>query len=596
MEASNLPGTYLMLRVCLALCAMIAALWSNPAEARRAALIIGNSAYLHSTSLANPANDAQLVASSARRAGFEVTLLSNLTKQDFDQSLREFRRQADGADVAMIYFAGHGLESGGNNWLLPVDVQLKESRDLRFEAIELDGLLETLRGARLRMVILDACRNNAFGNSWQSGTRSSIKGLAEMEIEGALVMHAAAAGQVAADGVGSNSPFASSLASRLAEPGLSIHRLGSVVLEDVMAETGGQQRPWTNMSIASREFFLVAPKPAAPQVQLARVEQPTPPATANSEDRGTIDALTWQGAATANTLEGYRAYVRNFSNGIFANMARERIAALQGARAASAEPSQPPPQPSAQRAVELASVSSTAAPLPRPVTPAPALAAPAPDVATPAPAVSTSVPAVAIPASAVAAPAPAVVSDAASPSASDSSVQISTIAPADPVGANSLAGLKFALREGVPLPAMPSTPRFPTDGYPTCRESYQAITDPIDKVEEINRCTGLLDQYSETVLNGFARDMIQHQKAINRLFAEKVAESPSYTIESQDRFYKAMLKEHAASVPGGANFAEHAIARARFDKDRAYLADRYCFHTGRCGGYAVPAGVAPPTK
>ena len=122
---SFLSGGRIALRLCLLFCALIAAAsWSPAAEARRAALIIGNGAYLNAAGLANPSSDAQIVANSARRAGFDVTLLSNLTKDAFDQSLREFRRQADGADVARIYFAGHGLESGGKNWLLPIDAQL----------------------------------------------------------------------------------------------------------------------------------------------------------------------------------------------------------------------------------------------------------------------------------------------------------------------------------------------------------------------------------------------------------------------------------------------------------------------------------------
>lgn len=558
------PAGTLLRAVGLFVCALVALTWSAGAEARRAALVVGNGAYLNAGGLVNPVRDAQVVADAARRAGFQVTLLTNLTKAGFDQSLREFRQQADGAEVAMVYFAGHGLESGGRNWLLPVDAQLKESRDLRYEAIELDGLLETLIGAQLRMVVLDACRNNPFGNSWRSGTRSNSGGLAETEVEGALVIQAAAGGQVALDGQGENSPFAQSFARRLAEPGLSIHRLGSAVMEDVMTATGGQQRPWTNMSIASREVFLVE---AARTVQPVAIPQSQGAATVNPTDQATSDALMWQGADTANTQESYQAYLRMFPGGLFANMARGRIARLQGGPGAAGS------GPALVRAAETASASSIPSVTPSPPPEAPVPRAPEPSMATPL-------------------PSPEPVPSAAAPALSEQQALAIPVNTSNEPGTVVLA----QLGDRVTMPVIPPAPRLPADGYPSCRDDFQAPADPLAKIAAVNRCTSLLDAYFDKVLNGFARDMIAHQDALSKLYSEKVALRWGLSAGSQDRFHKAMLKEHAESKPGGAYYADHAAALARYEKDRAYVADRYCFLTGRCGGYPVPEGIAPPTR
>ncbi len=311
--AGNLCGWRRGLRTVLLLCAMLCLGWQQPAMARRAALVIGNSSYVHANPLPNPASDSRLVAAAAANAGFEVTLVNDLTRAGFDEALRQFRTKADGAEVAMIYFAGHGIESSGTNWLIPTDATLKEARDLRFEAIELDGLLETLNGAQLRMVILDACRDNPFGTAWRNPARTVAKGLAETEVTDAIVMYAASGGQLATDGAGSNSPFARSLARRMVEPGLSIHRFGSVIRADVLSETAGKQSPWTNMSIDGREFFLVA--------------RQSDPAT-GVPDRE-LDNYAWRLAEATNTIPQYQEYLGKFPNGMFVRSANEKIAALR---------------------------------------------------------------------------------------------------------------------------------------------------------------------------------------------------------------------------------------------------------------------------
>ncbi|HEY0598408.1 caspase family protein, partial [Sphingopyxis sp.] len=141
------------------------------AEARKVALVIGNSDYSNTSRLNNPANDIRIIAASAKQAGFDdVTVAADLAVNDFQKAMRDFRAKADGAEVAMVYYAGHGIEAQGKNWLIPTDAQLKSDLDLPYEAINLDRMMEAVSGAQIRMVVLDSCRNNPFGRSWRSGT------------------------------------------------------------------------------------------------------------------------------------------------------------------------------------------------------------------------------------------------------------------------------------------------------------------------------------------------------------------------------------------------------------------------------------------
>ena len=237
---------------------------------RRVALVIANGNYANTNRLDNPLNDGRLIAESLRKTGFAVVdMRSDQGLLTFQQSLRDFRAKADGADVALIYYAGHGIEGQGKNWLIPTDAKLATDRDLAFEAIDLDLVMQTIGGAKMRVAILDACRNNPFGQNWRGGTRAVSRGLAGIEVDNVLVIFAAAPGQTAADGDSGNSPFAASLARRLPEPGLPIQLLGGVVRDDVLAATGGAQRPFISASVTGTAYYLVpagqAAMPAPPQ-------------------------------------------------------------------------------------------------------------------------------------------------------------------------------------------------------------------------------------------------------------------------------------------------------------------------------------------
>lgn len=231
---------------------------ANPAHARKVALVIGNSVYEHTAQLPNAGNDANLIGQSARSAGFDDVIVgNNLNIDGFRAALREFRSKADGADVAMVYFAGHGIEGGGKNWLIPTDAKLESSRDLPYESIDLDLVMQSLSGAQIRIAVLDACRNNPFGRTWKSGTRAVTRGLVGVEADDVLVIYAAAPGQTASDGGGQNSPFATSLAQRLPEPDVPVQLLGGLVRDDVLSITDGEQRPFISASITGTPVYLV---------------------------------------------------------------------------------------------------------------------------------------------------------------------------------------------------------------------------------------------------------------------------------------------------------------------------------------------------
>lgn len=240
------------------------------AHAQQVALVVANADYENTSKLSNPHRDATLISAALREAGFDtVELGTDLNRADFMSQLRAFRNAAEGADAALIYFAGHGIESDGRNWLLPTDTKLDAEKDLPFEAVELQLLLDTLDGAKLRIAVLDACRNNPYENRWASKSRSISRGLAPFEVDNMLVIYAAAPGAVAYDGADGNSPFALALARRLVQPGLPVQMLGGMVRDDVLSATEGEQRPFISASMTGRPLFLVE----GPQTQMEWLTQ-----------------------------------------------------------------------------------------------------------------------------------------------------------------------------------------------------------------------------------------------------------------------------------------------------------------------------------
>jgi uncharacterized caspase-like protein len=244
---------------------------SQPALAgKRVALIIGNSNYQNVTPLTNPANDATAITDMFRKASFdEVISRRDLKFQEMRLALREFGDKARGAEIAVIYFAGHGLEVDGINYAVPIDAVLERDVDVQDEAIALNRMLLAAEPAnQLRLVILDACRDNPFTKKMKRSIASRgvvSRGLAGVEANrpNTFIAFAAKEGATAADGVGNNSPFSTALLKHLTRPGLDIRKAFGYIRDDVISATGGEQEPYTTNSLGGNDVTLV-PAPAAP--------------------------------------------------------------------------------------------------------------------------------------------------------------------------------------------------------------------------------------------------------------------------------------------------------------------------------------------
>jgi tetratricopeptide (TPR) repeat protein len=231
--------------------------------ASRVALVIGNGAYRNVHPLPNPPRDARLIADTLRGIGFQtVTLTTDLTRDKFFEALRDFASEAEKADWAVVYYAGHGFEIGGVNYLVPVDARLAADKDAETEAVALEQVLAAVGGARkLRLVILDACRDNPFAPMMKQTLALKLveKGFSDIEPGvGMMVVYAAKHGQTALDGTDGDSPLAAALARDLREPKLEVRKLFDIVRDDVWTATKHRQEPFTYGSPPGREDFFFA--------------------------------------------------------------------------------------------------------------------------------------------------------------------------------------------------------------------------------------------------------------------------------------------------------------------------------------------------
>src|ERR1700737_4209893 len=236
---------------------------------KRVALVIGNSSYRNVAKLSNPANDAAAVAAMFKSAGFNtVESKLNLTVSELRKALRDFGNTSRDADIAVVYYAGHGIELDGTNYLIPVDATLETDTDVLDETLSLDRVLVAVKPAKqLRLVILDACRDNPFAKNMKRtiASRAIGQGLAKVEptSPNMLIAYSAKAGSTASDGDSKNSPFTLALSKHLPTPGLDVRRAFGFVRDDVMKQTGNRQEPFVYGSLGGGAGPLgAAPAPA----------------------------------------------------------------------------------------------------------------------------------------------------------------------------------------------------------------------------------------------------------------------------------------------------------------------------------------------
>jgi hypothetical protein len=327
-------------------CLLLTAAFSVHAETR-VALVIGNGAYAHAPHLANPVHDATDVSAALGKLGYSVQLLTDVKKSAMEVALKQFGRAATGADQALIYYSGHGIEVGGVNYLLPVEASLESETDVPLEAVSLSDVMGVAsRARRLALVVLDACRNNPLAISMQrvNGTRGTDKGLAVPNPTGnELVAYATRDGHTAADGAGRNSPYATAILETLQEPGLEVRLFWGRVHDRVMAATGRAQEPFIYGALGGEQLYLNPPAASPP--------------LPSAYDPRAVEFSVWQSALKLGTLEAYRDYLTQYPAGQFSAQAKLQIAALRSRPASGAvAPATPAPKPQ-----EPSSGASTAA-------------------------------------------------------------------------------------------------------------------------------------------------------------------------------------------------------------------------------------------
>ena len=368
-------------RTCLRLwlAAVLLVMLAGPAPAsQRVALVIGNATYAHVPALSNPLNDVSDIGAALGRLGFSVTRLDNAGYAALRRGLLEFQRAASASEMAVVFYAGHGIEVDRRNFLVPVDARLVSDQDVEFEAVPLELLSRVVeRASGLRLVILDACRENPFAVNMQraGATRSIGRGLARVEPSGeTLVAYAAKEGTVASDGSGRNSPYSEALLAHLEEPGLEVGLMFRKVRDAVLASTGGRQEPFVYGSLSSRGVYLAASPPkggstsgtsvVGSEAESARVAAERLAAQRLTAER---ELLFWESIKDSDEPADFLAYLGRYPDGEYEVLARNRLSRLEESARARAEESDvaPAPAPEAEkRQAAMPPVSAGASPEP----------------------------------------------------------------------------------------------------------------------------------------------------------------------------------------------------------------------------------------
>jgi uncharacterized caspase-like protein len=326
MSAAELPEDSMRDRLRLFVVLFLMSLFSLaffPDTARagnRVALVIGNSAYQKVPALNTPISDAEDMARSLERLGFSVSRVTDARFEDFRRGLLEFGRVSREAEMAVVYYSGHGLAMGGENWLVPVDAELRSDIDVNGETIGLRSLMLAVSGAKdLGLVILDACRPNPFLSTMQRSTRtrSMDRGFERVEpSDNVLVAFAAKDGTIAVDDAGPHSPFTGAVLANLETPGLELNFLLRNVRDDVLSATHGQQQPFVYGSLSKQEIYLKAPN--------SQTGGASPKAPA-------ADEVAWSFLKNTSDVATLRRFLDHFPSSAYQSQIKVRIASLEQA-------------------------------------------------------------------------------------------------------------------------------------------------------------------------------------------------------------------------------------------------------------------------
>src|SRR3954453_14154952 len=341
------PGFSILRRFFLAALLLLVC---QPAWAeKRVALILGNSAYQNVARLPNPANDGAVIAATLKDAGFDVVdSRYDMPAAETRRALRDFADQARDADIALVYYAGHGMEVDGTNYLIPVDAKLERDTDVYAEAFSLDRVLLAIEPAKqLRLVILDACRDNPFSKTMRRAVASRAigQGLAKVEptSPNMLIAYSAKAGSTAADGDGTNSPFTVALSRHLTTPGLDVRRAFGFVRDDVLKTTNNRQEPFVYGSLGGD---------AVPRVRAPAPAQVAPRAAASSPQAEV--RRDYELALQIGNKSAINAFLAQYPDGFYASLAKlqlDKISAEE-ARVAATEKARVTEQERARLAAE----------------------------------------------------------------------------------------------------------------------------------------------------------------------------------------------------------------------------------------------------
>lgn len=361
--------TFLLSAAALAAGAILAAAPASASTDKRVALVVGNSAYQSAVRLPNPERDAKAIADKLRKLGFIVVEGYNLDHDAMEETVKDFSTAVRGADIGLFFYAGHGMQVNGQNYLVPVDATFKDISALDFEAIPMDLISKQMQyDVDVRLVVLDACRDNplakTLSRSMAGTTRSNAvtEGLAEVKIgdagEGTAIIFATSPDEVALDGDGEHSPFTTALLENIDAPDTDLQVVMSRVTGAVYASTKQQQRPWINASLTG-EVYL---NPQAKAAAAATEASPTIAAPAQPADSLERDTALYNLARQSGAREDYEAYLETFPNGLYANNARKQLERLDNATgqqprvaAVAPTPETATPPPSADPARSVAS-------------------------------------------------------------------------------------------------------------------------------------------------------------------------------------------------------------------------------------------------